>query len=358
MLNLDVFRTDAFSVQTLTAAILKAPYKPARISALGLFGEKGVATTTVSVEEKNGQLSLILTSPRGAPTVNPVVRGLRTDRSFKVPHLAREATIYADEIQNIRVFGAVDMAAVELETLQAVVNERLGYLRAMHEVSLEYQRLGAIKGTILDADGSTLFNLFTEFSVTQQTQAMALTTSTTDVRGKCVAIARQVEGELGAAIYTGLRGFCSATFFDALVSHASVVTSLQYQESAQLRADLRRGPQYGGANVRNGFDFGGIVWEEFRGVVNKPDGSGTVQFIADDEAYVFPEGAVTEDGPLFRTFFAPADFIEAANTIGLPLYAKVGQDPDGLNRFVKIHAQSNPLSLCLRPRSVVKCSKV
>jgi hypothetical protein len=33
---------------------------------------------------------------------------------------------------------------------------------------------------------------------------------------------------------------------------------------------------------------------------------------------VVPEGT-----SIFRTYFAPADFMEAVNTIGLPLYAKM-----------------------------------
>ena len=95
-------------------------------------------------------------------------------------------------------------------------------------------------------------------------------------------------------------------------------------------------------DLRKGFEYGGITWENYRGNV-----SGT-PFFALDEAYVVPENT-----GLFATRFAPADFIETVNTPGLPVYAKQAPDPE-LNRWVKIHTQSNPLNLCLRPRGVVK----
>lgn len=336
----DTFNSDAFSLQSLTAAILKAPYKPGRIGELRLFGEKGITTTTVVVEEKNGKLSLIQTSPRGGPAPNPLGRSGRTARSFLAPHLTRDSAVYADEVQNVRAFGSEN----DVELVQNIVNERLATLRQMQEVTLEYHRIGAIKGTILDADGATtLFNLFTEFGVVQQTLDWALDVTTTNVRGKCIETARMIESELGAAVYTGLRALCSSTFFDALVDHDTVKEAFKYQEGQMLQKDLRKG-----------FVFGGITFEEYSGSVNKPDESAAVDFIADNEAYVFPEGAMVEDGPLFRTFFAPADYIETVNTIGLPIYAKQAPDPSGMNKYVKLESQSNPLCLCLRPRAVVK----
>ena len=36
--------------------------------------------------------------------------------------------------------------------------------------TIEYQRVGALKGIILNGDGSTLYNLFTEFGVTPPTE--------------------------------------------------------------------------------------------------------------------------------------------------------------------------------------------
>jgi len=322
---IDIFKNDAFSTVSLTDAILKRPHKPGRLGALGLFRERGITTTTVVVEEKNGQLSLIATSPRGGPA-SSIGTNPRTARSFVVPHLEREAKIMADEIQNVRAFGSES----ELASVQQIVNEKLTDLRAMHEVTLEYHRMGAIKGLIYDADGSTpIYNLFTEFGVSQQTFDIDLGG---DVRNEVVAIQRLSEAELGGEPVSAYRAFCGDDFFDAMVASTAVKESLKYQESALLRGDLR-----------SGFEYAGVNWENYRGNV------GGIPFVPADEAFVVPMGT-----NIFATYFAPADFMETVNTVGLPLYAKIGEDPSGFARFVKLHSQSNPLAICLRPRAVIR----
>lgn len=325
---LDVFNGDAFTVQSLTDAIIKAPYKPGRIGGLGLFRSSGITTTTVVVEEKDGRLSLIPVTPRGGPG-DTIGSQKRTARSFVVPHLERDSTVLADQVQNVRAFGSENAT----EAVQTLVNERLADLRAMHEVTLEHMRAGAIKGQVLDSDGSTvILDLFTEFGVSQQTFDIDLSSNVFDVRSQCVAIQRLSEAVLGAEMVTGYRAFCGDDFFDALISSDAVKETLKYQESALLRADLRKG-----------FEFGGITWENYRGRV------GAVDFFAADEAYVVPEGT-----SLFKTYFAPADYEETVNTVGLPVYAKQVPDPSGLNKYRRINTQSNPLCLNLRPDAVIK----
>jgi hypothetical protein len=331
MPSLDIFRSDAFSVTQLTDAILKAPYKPGRIGALGLFRERGIPTTTAIVEEKDGRLSLIQTTPRGAPA-STIGSQKRTARSFVVPHLVRETTILADEVQNVRSFGSES----ETDTVTGIVAERLQDLRAMHEVTLEHMRAGAVQGLVKDADGSTLLNLFTAFNVNQQTAEVTPNASSDGgdaLRAEVVAIQRLIEAELGAEPVSGYRAFAGKDFFDALRSDLGVTQTLRYADPRSLLEQQ--------ANARQ-FTFGGVTWEEYRG------STGGTPFFADDEAFVFPEGA-----NIFATYFAPADFVETVNTIGLPMYAKQALDME-FGRFVKLHTQSNPLAILLRPRAVVK----
>jgi hypothetical protein len=51
---------------------------------------------------------------------------------------------------------------------------------------------------------------------------------------------------------------------------------------------------------------------------------------------------------------ALADFFDAANTVSLPMHAHNELD-EQMQRWVRIHTQSNPLPLNPRPRCVVKC---
>ena len=57
--------------------------------------------------------------------------------------------------------------------------------------------------------------------------------------------------------------------------------------------------------------------------------------------------------PTVRTVYAPADYIETVNTIGLPRYAKQATDQE-FGRWVKLHTQSNPLPICTRPKTLIK----
>ena len=66
------------------------------------------------------------------------------------------------------------------------------------------------------------------------------------------------------------------------------------------------------------------------------------------EAQFFPTGT-TET---YQTCFAPADFIETVDTLGLEVYAK--QKTTVFDRGVEIHTQSNPLPMCMRPAVQVK----
>lgn len=321
---LDVFNQDAFSVLSLTDSINKAPYKPGRIGAMGLFKERGITTDKAVVEMRDGRLTLIMTTPRGGPgSVLPAQR--RNARLFQVPHLEREGKLNADQLLGVRAWGS----ETAVDTVQQYINQELEDLRAAHEVTHEYHRIGALKGLILDADGATpVYNLFDEFGVTQQEVELDLSG---DVRNEITAVQRLIEDELGAEPISGFHAFTGSAFFDALIEADSVKESIKYQESQLLRTDLRRG-----------FQYGGVTWEEYRGSV------GGVDFIDPFEAYVFPVGA-----DIFRMYFAPADFLETVNTMGRPLYSKLVYDKE-LNRHVRVHSQSNPLAMNTRPRAVVK----
>lgn len=329
---LDIFRSDAFSLTTLSDAFIKAPYVPGQIGRMGLFRSSGISTTTAVIEYKSGSISLIQTSPRGGVGSQLGSLGKRTMKSFVVPHLEKNATVYADEVQGVRAFGSEDGTTA----VQAIVDEKLARLRAEHEMTLEHMRIGAVQGLVKDADGSTLFDLFTEFGEVQQTETLTVDDDT-DIpnllRGSIQAAQRKAEAELGASPVTGWTILCGPTFFDNVQKDVNMTANLRYEAAARLT-----GTQGQSASQRE-FVYAGVRFVEYRG--------GT-SYIADADGFLIPEGS-----DIFRTYFAPADFIETVNTLGLPGYAKMVSD-DELNRWVRLHTQSNPLVLCLRPRVIVK----
>lgn len=334
---LNPFEVDAFNMVSLTQSLNILPNKYGRVGQLGVFPDKGVRTRTIVVEEMNGILNLLPTLPVGAPgTQNKL--GKRTVRSFTIPHIPLDDAILPSEYEGIRAFGSEN----EMGTLASIMNDHLQAARNKFDITLEHLRMGALKGIILDSDGSTLYNLYTEFGISAQTQAFVLTSSGTRVIDKCRAVIRHIEDNLKGEVYTGVRCLCSAGFFDALITHAEVETYYKNHVAALSLVT--------GADPRKGFSFGGITFEEYRGTATDKDGN-TRAFIAADEGHCFPEGTSQS----FNTIYAPGDFIETVNTIGIPLYAK--QEAGKFNRRVDLHIQSNPLPICYRPALLVKVTK-
>ncbi len=327
------FATDAFNMVSLTRAINILPNSYGRLNELDLMPAKGVRTRTVIAEEMHGVLNLLPTMPPGSPG-SVATRGRRKVRSFIIPHIPHDDTILPSEYEGVRAFGSES----EMATLAQIMNNHLQAMRNKHAITLEHLRMGALKGVILDADGSTLYNLYTEFEIEQKSIDFKLGTTTTPVRTKCMDVLRHIEDNLKGEVMSSVRALVSQEFFDKLVEHDNVKAAYANWQAAADRL---------GGDPRKGFEFGGITFEEYRGVASDPDGVSR-RFIAAGEGHAFPMGTMET----FETLFAPADFLETANTIGLELYAK--QEPRKFNRGVDIHTQSNPLPICYRPGVLVR----
>lgn len=331
---LNPFENDAFSMVSLSQSINILPNQYGRCDQLNLFPVKGVSSRTILVEEKNGVLNLLPTKPVGSPgSMGSAPK--RKARSFAVPHIPHDDSILPEDYAGVRAFGTES----QLQTLVGIVNERLQQMKNKHDITKEHLRMGALKGVILDADGSVIYDLFTEFQIQQKSIDFVLGTAGTDVRGKCMEVLRHIEDHLMGEVMSGVRCLVSGEFFDKLTSHANVEAAYAGYAAAQ---------QMLGGDIRKGFSFGGIMWEEYRG--QSTDFAGTVRrFIPEDEGIAFPEGTMNS----FQTVCAPADFLETVNTIGQPYYAKM--KVRDFERGVDLHTQSNILPMCARPALLVRC---
>jgi len=332
---LDIFNSNAFGVVSLTDAINKPLFAPGRLGQMGLFTERGVSTTTIVLEEKAGNLILIAPSPRGGPGAT-LDKKKADSRAIVVPHFEINDAIYADEVQGVRQWGTEN----QLMTVMGMVADRIAIHKPSHEVTLEYQRIGAVKGVITYADGSTT-DLFAFFGISQDTElAFDLDNKANGaLRMFCQQTIRQMATNLGGLPFTGVRALCGDAFFDHLLSNAEVRASFLNQPGA----DNLRDPYVNfGGQTYGQFEFGGIVWENYRGYV------GNTTFIDTDHCHLYPVGVPN----LFRTYFAPADYIETVNTMGRRLYLKqYRMDND---KGVNLDSQMNALSLCTRPKALLK----
>ncbi|RMD93352.1 MAG: major capsid protein [Alphaproteobacteria bacterium] len=317
-----------FTASTLTAAINKFPVQWGRINQMGLFSDEGVRTRDVTIEQLVGSLAILDSHEWGG---NGTVAAAE-DRQIVPLHIPQ--TVHADkvlpaDVQDIRAFGSDN----DLETIEAVVARRLQRMRAKHDITLEWRRMGALKGAVTNAGGGTIVDLFTAFGVTQVAVDFDLGTSTTDVRAKCESVVDQIEDNIGDDVMTGVHALVSKTFWQKLITHANVEKFYVNWQNAAMLTD---------GGTRRGFTFGGITFEEYRANTN-----GT-SFIADGDGHAFPLGTTNT----FSTYYAPADFNETVNTLGLPFYAKVRQTE--FERGYELHTQSNSLPICKRPAVLVR----
>jgi len=335
---LDIFKSDAFGVVPLTDAINNIKFVPGRIEQLGLFSTSSVTTLTVAIEQKDGQLILVPPTPRGGPGTT-TEKTKRNIRDLRIPHFEINDAIYADEVQGVRAWGS----ETELETVMGKVAERSAEHSQHFAATEEYARIGAFKGIVTYADATTL-DLFSAFGVTQETEVDFDLDNASPAEGalrkKCATVMRLVATNLGGMPFSGkLRAMCGDAFFDDLLAHKEVRDTYKGWTDAQI---LREG--YIEANGKNfgAFEFGDIIWENYRGSV------GATAFIDTNKCHIAPEGVPG----LFKTVYGPADYIETVNTLGRRLYEKQYEMPNG--KGINLDVQMNALHYCTRPKVLIK----
>lgn len=327
---------NAFTMASLTGAINMVPNKYSKIMDSGLFKTKGVSTRQIGIEERHGVLTLIQTSnPDAPPAQNKAAK--RKMRYFEIPHIAIEDAVLPSDYAGVRAFGTEDQLIGPVQAM----NDRLEEMKNKIDITKEHLLAGALKGKILDADGSVIYDLYTEFGITQKTVKFALTDDATKVATKIRTVKRHIEANLQGEIASGVGCWCGPDFFDALVTHKSVEAAYAGYSAAMERI---------GGDNRKGFTFGGITFSEYVGSAFDANGTERV-FIPADGCICFPLG--TRD--VFTIFYAPADFNETVNTIGIEYYAR--QEPRKYNRGTDVYAESNPLPMCKRPGVLVTGTK-
>lgn len=337
MATMDIFQSDAFSMVSLTQAIQKTEFKPSLLGSLNLFTPKPVRTERVSIEKREGVLSVVQTSNRGAP-ISRRDNEKRDIRDFRTVRIAKGDTVQASEIQGIRAFGS----ETELMQVQQEVARRMGTLVDDIELTWEAMRLGCINGVVKDADGSTIYDWYSEWGINQANEFdFELDDANTDVRKKCHAVTRAMaKASKGAWVEgrTQVHALAGDTFYDNLTGHKSVKdTYLNWAAASDLRQNV----------TWRAFTFGGVTFHNYRGadsfISQATAGKGGIGIDA-EKCRFFPV-----DAPgVFEVAYSPGESFEYVNTPGMPLYGMVIPDRDR-NMFVDVEVYSYPLFICTRP---------
>ncbi|WP_444885982.1 major capsid protein [Microbulbifer sp. PSTR4-B] len=327
------FARPEFNMASLTEAIKLLPNMYDRTGKLNLFKEKKITSRTALIEYKNGRFYLIKSQQLGAPGQSHKT-GKRNIKSFLVPHYPLEGEILPEQYANIRAFGSTS----SLASLAEVMNDTLQDLKDSHDITQENARMGAIKGVITDADGSTIYNLYNEFNITKKVITF---NHNDDFRIKTLELKRHIEDNIYGDAMDGVRVEVSQEFMDFFVTHDSVEKPYLHHAEASQRL---------GGDPRKSFEFQGVIFSEYRGKAMDSQGN-TQRFIGAGSGHAYPTGTHRT----FQEIIAPADFLETVSTLGERYYVK--SEARKFNRGVDVHTQSNVLAMCNNPSVLAEVKK-
>ena len=342
---LDIFKNDAFSVYSLTDAMREVKYVPGFVGSLGLFTTESIDTLDFAIEKDGDDvISIVPASPRGG-VGDTVGRSRRSLRKLTVPHFQRDDAIYADEVQGVRAFGQERA----VETLQAKIARKAANHSQSFALTEEFHRLAVItQGKILDKDGSTLVNFYTEFGEAAPTEVDFdldnASPAKAALRDKCDDVWRAIALTLDGLPFNGIIALCGDAFFKDIVKHKEVYDIfLQTEGVKTLQRATVNAPSSRITGIWGEVEFANIRFINYRGGLNVN--------IDTDKCYFIPQGVPG----LFRTIHAPADYIETVNTPGQRLYAKQWEMPNG--KGVQMEFQTNTLHYCNRPRALMSARR-
>lgn len=332
-----------FTAIDLTSAVDVMPNQWGLLGDMGMFAEEGVDTTIVEIDYRDGYVSVMAPAERG--TIPQADSGdQEAGLFFKVPHFPGIDMITPKDLENRWAFQRGDSVPRRRRTLEDEVARRLQKIKARHDVTKEYLRVGAIGGNILDRNGNTIFNLFTDFGITQQVFEFVFSNSAFAVREFTYEVARYIELNLHGDVSDGVTALVSPEFFEALTQHPNVKGFfLQNPTAPGFQGDLRKGFMFGAIKfIEYNAQFptqplGGILQQQTQGM------SGVTRMIPANTGFAFPSG--TRES--FRAYNAPPFVVSEIYKEGIGLFVSPEIMKHG--KGVELFHESNPLPICRRP---------
>ena len=322
-----------FDCTEMTAAVNKLPALPVYFRRL--FEVKGVKTTTVSLDIRKGRIVLIGDSERNTAPESLAGRGAKREwMHLSCAHLAMSDTLAPEDLQDVRAFGSTEPISVA-----EVYNDKMQQLKDNMTATMEFHRLGAIKGVVLDANGTTvLHDIFNTFGVTKKKMDISFPKTAADdanpILTSILNAKRHVEAAMGGTPFSHIECIIGSDAYDMLTSHKLV---REYFERW-----LSNRSNFGDNDYRKrGFPYGGLTFVERSDVV------GGKTMVDAKKGHVYPVGP-----GIFKQYHAPADWMETVNTMGVEEYAR--RDLKEKGRGIDMEWQSNPRTLCTFPEALIE----
>jgi hypothetical protein len=341
----------------ITNLINRMPIQYGQIMNSGLFQFRGAFTEVVGVDVTNSQSGLIPTSPwccDNAVTQSPENREIRT---VVIPRTKLEDAIWACDISGARADGLTGYD----QGLQSVAQERSKKLLRMRynfDTTFEYRMLGALRGQVLEADGTkVLLDIYKMFGVTQETVDVHVASDSTTIieeLRKAITASR-----IGARSFTpvGYRMYVGTGLFNALIANKDIKDI--WKRCCDVSASILQGAfaQPGGSFTL----FPGLEIVEYVGTQACFTPSGEpVGYIGDMEGFLIP---IPPRGfEMYEILGAPPKTINLVNTMARnqiymwekPICERDENDPDG----IKMMGESNTLPIVKHPQAIIRINAV
>ena len=333
----DIFGQNAWGVIEVQEEIVeRVDFKPQLLGSLNLFSPIYSRSRMIGIVDRNGTMTLIPTSPNGAPPEELIPNGSKV-RTMEAVRLAKGSTVYAIELAGVAALPFEDQTKEVIDE----ITDRTGQIKDDLELTWEHMRFGAIQGKVLDADGTTiLVDWYSFWGIAEPAEIdFELDDPNTDVRKKCRDVKREMQKNAKGVWTpnTKVGSLVGDTFFDLLVNHPSI-------KETKLGTD--RAPTLENIEGYSSIEIEGIVFINYQGTDDE-----TTIAVGTDKARFFPIGA----RGAFQVGWAPAsEFKPYLNKRGQEFYGLLLSDVSGRDEWDRIEIYSYPLFICTRPEMLLR----
>ena len=298
---------------------------PQLIGSLGLFQAKPVAANVIQFDYKEDTFNILSDKQRNTVGKNTMASDSYALHSLPIPHYPVENSITYTELSGIRGFG------IDTErTIETAVADELERQATRHDVHNEYLRAAMLlNGEVVTTHFGTI-NVYTEFGVTRQTEAVNFTSGV--LSGFLSATQKAKKGLKNGSQVRGYICLCGATFFNALINSAEV--KVAYANS-QANGSPLRNELWEAMSGYTVFRYGNIDFvlytDEFT------DNSGLVTVLDPATGVLFPRATLGQE------WYGPVSKLSGIGASGAKRFASSYRDPK--DRYVDVESEQNTLVL-------------
>jgi hypothetical protein len=336
----------------LTTEVNRIPNTFGLLNALNLAPSEPKRSRIVRIDFRDGQIHVLSHQEPGAPGEVSPADNPQTGVLLTIPHFVHLENILVGDVDGLL---EVVNGQITEKSLDAELARKLTTIRKNHAITREFLRLGMLRGEIKDGRLRTLYNLYDVFDITKKTVDFLLGAPGTNVLDKCEEVSDHILGNVKGETVGSIEAIVDSKFFSKLIGHANVEKFWLQAQNAAVHTTIER--QRLGGNWGRVFEFGNILWREYKGAmpVKNNDGSITsIKNVADNTGHAYPNGTQS----MFRTFDAPAYHIETVNRApsveGEEGAIFISREDLKHGAGFELKSQTNALAVCKQPDCIVE----